>query len=257
MPIYVTGVIIVVVLVVSRISSTRLRAVTYSLPIPMTLVLISSANKDVSGLHLLGVVDLVFFFFVISAITKYTRLVPLARVVLAVISYIAVATVLAYYVPHPHFPATATCVVGAWLIFSIMLACRFGALTSEPGDDAELETHTRWDWTVRIATVTAATFAMVGLASLVKGLAVTFPYSGTLVAFSLGRSANRFAIHFTVQSIALIAFISGYFGAQQAGTDVALRIGTGWAAFAVAATAVQLTRAMLRGSGERTTSSTG
>ena len=69
------------------------------------------------------------------------------------------------------------------------------------------------------------------LGAVLRGMVVTFPYSGVLVAVEARRQLREFSRHFARNSLALVGFLTAYHYLQDVSS--ALALGAGWAAFAV------------------------
>jgi hypothetical protein len=82
----------------------------------------------------------------------------------------------------------------------------------------------------KLGAVLAATFAVAGLAGLLAGLVVTFPYSGVLVAVEVRHELAAFTWHLSRTAIGLVAFVAGVAAGQ--GHGVAAGLAAGWLAFA-------------------------
>ncbi|MET7969572.1 hypothetical protein [Micromonospora sp. NPDC005305] len=84
------------------------------------------------------------------------------------------------------------------------------------------------------------------LGELLRGMVVTFPYSGVLVAVEARRQLAEFSRHFARNSLALVGFLAGHHYLQD--TSPVLALAAGWAAFALVAGALHLPRvsALLR-----------
>ncbi|MBM0279591.1 hypothetical protein, partial [Micromonospora tarensis] len=76
------------------------------------------------------------------------------------------------------------------------------------------------------------------LGAVLRGMVVTFPYSGVLVAVEARRQLAEFSRHFARNSLALVGFLAAYHYLQDVSPVVAL--GAGWVAFAVVAVALHL-----------------
>jgi hypothetical protein len=70
-------------------------------------------------------------------------------------------------------------------------------------------------------------------------MVVTFPYSGVLVVIEARRDLVEFRTHFARNSLALLAFITAYYLAQEASRYLAITVA--WAAFLACALLLHLT----------------
>jgi hypothetical protein len=239
-----------VVWAVTLIRSVRLRALVYSLPLPMSLVLLGGPGR-VDGTQVIGVALLVGFFAVVTAVHARLGGHILLADALGILAYVGVAAAVARVGPIPFLPALAA-VCLSWL------AVQAGRRLVPGRDAGRAASYTERDTgrqardgspavarpglagaLGRLVLVCAAALLTVGLGGLLSGLVVTFPYSGVLVAVEARRHLGEFTGHFARTSLALVAFLAGYRLAQDAGTWPGLA--AGWAAFSVTAAALHLT----------------
>jgi hypothetical protein len=222
-----------VVWLVSLFRSVRMRALIYSLPIPMTMVLITR-HTDVDGWHVLGVVLLVAFFFVVGALYQRVGWGIFAADACGVLSYVAVAAAVTLAATPPILPALAV-VLCLWLVAMLVLARRGEA--SSPGVRADADQR-RLPAPLKLVIVFAGSLLTVGLAGALSGFVVTFPYSGILVAVEARHHLLAFSRQFARNSISLVAFLAAYHWAFAHSQRVALAVA--WAAFACCAATLHL-----------------
>ncbi|MGK5441531.1 hypothetical protein ACSNN7_06840 [Micromonospora sp. URMC 105] len=237
-----------VVWAVSVIRSVRLRAFVYSLPLPMTLALVTTDHR-VDGAQLLGVLGLNLFFATV-ALTHHRLRWPILLADLAgIAAYVALSAGL-LAIPVPFGPALAG-TVALWLLAMVVLRRRAHvaapappaspapAASSEPAAPAA----TRRDGLpapAKLAVIFAGAMLTGLLGQLLRGMVVTFPYSGVLVAVEARRELVDFSRHFARNSLALVGFLTAYHHLQDG--PPALALAGGWAAFALLATALHLPR---------------
>jgi hypothetical protein len=217
-------VVTAVVGTVALIRAPRWRALVYSLPLPMTVVL-ATTGLTVDGTAVLGVVALVGFFVVVAGLHTRLGWPILAADVTGVAAYVAVGAVLPDGLPV--VPVLAV-VGGGWLVLLVIAgrpAARTGPteLATRPGPLAAA---------AKLVAVFAAALLMVSLGGLLGGLVVTFPYAGVLVAVEVRAHLSEFTRHFARTAFALVAFLAGAAAGQAYGTVAALV--AGWAAFGLA-----------------------
>ncbi|MFI7284751.1 hypothetical protein ACIBOV_31300 [Micromonospora chersina] len=249
-----------VVWAVSVLRSVRLRAFVYSLPLPMTLALVTTGHP-VEGAQLLGVVGLNLFFLTVTLTHRLLRWPILLADLAGVAVYVALsAGVLAVPVP---FEAALAGTVTLWALAMVLLRRRSAtapppqpadarrsatAPSSQPADARRSATapssqpaDARRDGLaapVKLAVIFAGALLTGLLGGLLRGMVVTFPYSGVLVAVEARRQLAEFSRHFTRNSLALVGFLAGHHYLEGASPAVALA--AGWAAFAVVAAALHL-----------------
>jgi hypothetical protein len=233
-----------VVWAVSLVRSVRLRALVYSLPLPMSLALLAGDGR-VDGAQVLGVGLLVGFFAVVAAVHERLGGHILLADAAGVLGYVGGAALVARAGPIPLLPALAAA-GPAWL--AVVLAARAGAgrAAARPAPRAD-EPGVRRPGAVlgRLVLVLCAALLMVPLGGVLSGLVVTFPYAGVLVAVEARRHLGDFTRHVARTSLALVAFLAGYGLARDwsAGPGgVWAGLAAGWAAFALTAAALHADR---------------
>ncbi|KAB1909111.1 hypothetical protein [Micromonospora sp. AMSO31t] len=239
-----------VVWAVSVIRSVRVRAFVYSLPLPMTLALVTTGHR-VDGPQLLGVVGLNLFFVTVAVTHRRLRWPILPADLAGVAVYVALsAGVLAVPVP---FEAALAGTVALWALAMVLLRRRAAvAPPPEPADaaaPAPEPADARRDGPVapvKLVVIFVGALLTGLLGELLRGMVVTFPYSGVLVAVEARRQLAEFSRHFARNSLALVGFLAGHHYLQD--TAPALALAAGWAAFALVAAALHLPRlaALLR-----------
>ena len=239
-PWYACLAIIAVVYTVSRVRSKALKAFVYSLPIPITLVM-ATTHPVVSADNLIGVASLVLFFFVVDFVRPRVRGNMFVAVALAVAVYLGVAYVVAVLPTAPFVP-TAVIITLLWAVNAGVAVAR-GTSPAASGE-APAPTSVRREL-FKLSTLTAGTFVLAFLARFLGALAVTFPYSGLLVALDLGAESRAFARQFALGSIALVAFFVAFWSVQSS-LAFAASLAIGWAAFLAASGLVALLRRAAR-----------
>ncbi|MFG3704563.1 hypothetical protein ACGF7U_07480 [Micromonospora sp. NPDC047670] len=246
-----------VVWAVSLIRSVRLRAFVYSLPLPMTLALVTT-GYPVDGAQLLGVLGLNLFF-VTVAVTHHRWRWPILLADLAgVAAYVGLSAGL-LAVPVPFGPALAGSVL-LWVAAMAVLrrharraagdadSAAVGAADSPagragtgPAVRAEPVDPRRDSLPAPAKLVVIFVGAVLTglLGQLLRGMVVTFPYSGVLVAVEARRQLVEFSRHFARNSLALVGFLACHHYLQDVSSAAALA--GGWATFAVLALALNLT----------------
>ncbi|MGI5519760.1 hypothetical protein ACQEUX_02215 [Micromonospora sp. CA-259024] len=241
----VSGVLLVtaVVWAVSLIRSVRLRAFVYSLPLPMTLALVSTGHR-VEGAQLLGVLGLNLFFVVVAVTHHRLRWPILLADAAGIAGYVAFSAGL-LAVPVPFGPALAG-TVALWALAMLLLRRQHLAPAPSSKTESQPETDTQAEaeagQPTRLAAPVKLLVILVGatltglLGELLRAMVVTFPYSGVLVAVESRRDLVAFSRHFARNSLALAGFLAGYHWWQDHSPVDALV--AGWVAFAVLAAAL-------------------
>ncbi|MGC4880531.1 hypothetical protein ACLQ26_30175 [Micromonospora sp. DT43] len=231
----------VVVWAVSVIRSVRLRALVYSLPLPMTLALVSTPY-GVGGAQVLGVLGLNLFFVTVAVTHQRLRWPILLADGAGIGVYVALsAGLLAVDIP---FEVALAGTLVLWLAAMLLLrrrARRSANLRTAAADDQVAVAETRTDGLpalLKLVVIFVGAILTALLGTVLRGMVVTFPYSGVLVAVEARRQLFEFSGHFVRNSLALVGFLTAYHYVQDVSPAVAL--GAGWVAFAVVAAALHL-----------------
>ena len=225
-------VVTAVVWSVSMLRSLRLRALVYSLPIPITVVLLTT-TVSVDGSQLAGVALLVVFFAVVSWLHHRIRMPILVADAGGVVAYVGLAVGVAAISRLPFLP-TLLLVLGAWAAVNVAIRIwqnRHRPASAAPSGEAR---NTDGYGPVRkLLVVFVGSLVAVGVGGPLSGLVVTFPYSGVLVAIESRKSLPAFTRLFAFNSLGLVAFMSGYYALSANGEAVALLVA--WGAFGATA----------------------
>jgi len=216
---------------VSVIRSVRLRALVYSLPLPMTLALVTT-GYGVDGAQVLGVLGLNLFFVTVALTHQRLRW----HILLADGAGIGVYVVLSAGLVAVDVPFEVALAGTLVLWVAGMLLRRRRARPVTVTTDGSASTGLPVPLKLVVIFVGAILTALLG--AVLRAMVVTFPYSGVLVAVEARRQLFEFTAHFARNSLALVAFLTAYHYVQDVSTAGAL--GAGWAAFAVVAAALHL-----------------
>ncbi|MGW5561499.1 hypothetical protein ACWER9_30305 [Micromonospora sp. NPDC003944] len=227
-----------VVWAVSVIRSVRLRALVYSLPLPMTLALVTTDHR-VAGAQLLGVLGLNLFFVTVAVTHKRWRLPILLADGAGIAVYVALsAGLLAVDIP---FEVALAGTLVLWSAAILWLPRRGAGPPAAPAGEAVTAAEARPDGLpalLKLVVVFVGAILTALLGAVLRGMVVTFPYSGVLVAVEARRQLVEFSRHFARNSLALVGFLTAYHYLQDVSSAAAL--GAGWGAFAVVAAVLHL-----------------
>ncbi|MFI6784353.1 hypothetical protein [Micromonospora sp. NPDC050276] len=237
-----------VVWAVSVIRSVRLRALVYSLPLPMTLALVSTDYR-VDGAQLLGVLGLNLFFVTVAVTYQRLRWPILLADVAGIAVYVALsAGLLAVGIP---FVVALAGTLVLWLATNLVLRRSAGpraapaensaAVAEKPAavPGTSIDAHPdRLPALLMLVVIFAGAIITALLGAVLRGMVVTFPYSGVLVAVEARRHLFGFSRHFARNSLALVGFLTAFHYLQDVSSTVALAVG--WAVFAVVAAVLHL-----------------
>jgi hypothetical protein len=232
----------VVVWAVSLVGPVRLRAWIYSLPVPITLALIAT-RIPVDAQQLLGI--LLLNVFVATVTWAYRRLhwhILLADLA-GITAYVAGSWAFLRSC-RLSFATVLAVVVAVWAMAvglqqrSARKAQPSSAQRETQAGEPAVQTQGKWR-SARLAAgkllvIAFGTLVTVGLARLLRGMVVTFPYAGVLVVIETRRDLAEFRARFTRNSLALLAFLTVCY-LTQASFPRYLEITFGWAGFACCA----------------------
>jgi hypothetical protein len=195
----------ILVLVSGLLPSLRWRAIAYSLPLPISAVILEQ-QTDVGVEQFVGVGLLAAFLWCAALAVRFVGHIPSVGV--GVGMYVLGAAVLSR-TPDPWLWGVALLMAVAW-VYSV----RWWGL--RPWRDEEAPTH-QLGW-VRAVIVIVSTYGALLLGGLIGGFLVTFPFAGTIVALDNRYSLKPFARNFTLFGIpALITYMAIVMASQQAG----------------------------------------
>lgn len=229
--------IIAIVWLIGILTDSRWRALAYSLPIPMTIVLVAT-GEPVEARHTLGVVLLAAFFRCAVWLRDGRGLGMAAVVAGAVALYVAAGFAVAQWWPAPMAVSTGVslAVIAWWLRRDAAASATAAATVNDEPAAGGLAVARLLD-PVRLVVITTAASLAALLGSALGPLVVTFPYSGLPLLVD-GRDVLRgLSRGVTRNAVALVAFFAAVDVVQDA-VARPLAIGTGWMAFAVTAVIV-------------------
>jgi hypothetical protein len=223
-----------VVWAISLMPSVRLRAFVYSLPLPMTLVL-AVTGISVDGSQFIGVALLVAFVGLVSFLHERCGWHILLADLGGIAGYVALSAVIGL-LPTPPVVRTIVAIAGGWLVAVLVLQpWRVAGEPARPGR--------RLHPVAKLGVVFAAALLTTQVAALIRGLVVTFPYSGVLVVIETRHHLADFSRQFTLSSLGLVAFLVGFHCAQGHGRMMALVVA--WTGYGVAVTLLTVAGALL------------
>ncbi|MGW0505313.1 hypothetical protein [Micromonospora sp. NPDC003241] len=262
------GVLLVtaVVWAVSLIRPLHWRAFVAALPVPMTAALLATDHR-VDGAQVVGVVGLTVFFGVVAAAHHRLRWPILLADAAGVVAYLALAAAVRPFV-LPFLPTLAV-VLALWLLAVTILRRRTArhtlairhtsttghapaarlAPTSDTQPVGAVRPPGRLSAVRRLLLILAGAVLTGLLGQLLRGLVVTFPYAGVLVAVEVRRDLPAFCRHFLRNSLALLGFLTGVHLGQDVSGAVA--IAAGWVGFALVAVALHAPAYRRRADGKR------
>lgn len=183
-----------VVWIVMSVRSSRLQAAIYSFPIPMTIALLATSNRDPAGAFL-GVPLLASFLFIIALLVHRTG--RIVAVLAALIVYIAVAAAIHRWVDLG---------AGTALAMAVALLAVFAVIARRVARNARPVEKSR-PGALEYAAVPVVTAATWALGSVLGPFVVTFPFSGVPTTLALRSGHRAFAVGFTAQTWLILGFL--------------------------------------------------
>lgn len=220
-----------VVWTISIIRSVRLRSFVYSLPLPMTLVILTT-HPTVTGAQLIGVVGLYLFFVTVTLLhVRFGWHILLADAG-GIAAYVALSVLVQAAEPVPFLPALAG-VLALWVVGML-------ALRRRPIPDRVVAAKSAIPVLLKPVVIFAGALVTALLGQALRGMVVTFPYSGVLTAVETRHNLAAFTRYFARDSLALVGFMVGYYWARDEPEPLALA--AAWATFAVIASSLHAVR---------------
>jgi hypothetical protein len=227
-----TIIIVMIVWSLALLRSVPLRALAYTLPLPITVVLLT-LHEPITGTHIWGVLLLVLFF----------RLAAFVRSAGAAIGWAVLSGLVLYISAAVALPRLPT--VGFWQVLAVTASALFACVASDqrhtyqtfqPDDDL-------WDIR-RFLLIVVSASAAAALGGSLGALVVTFPYSGVPLVFDAKDYLPAMSRNVTVNAFSLLAFFTGMY-VTQGKASFALSLIAGWVAFAVSAILLRLVARLL------------
>lgn len=222
--------IAVTIVVISLVRSPILKAVIYGLPIPITLALIAS-QKGVDTSHIVGLFLLTSFLWLVNWLKGKGVNIFVADMFSAVV-YVVVGYVL-----------TRLDLEKDWLFWSFSAAYFFLWLAFmflfPRGIVLEAGRKEKVDVVIKGAVVFSVATLLLTLKDLLRGIVVTFPFSGVFTVLEMRNQLHVLSREFTRNSIAILAFfIAIYLTTTSFGPYLAIVVG--WVVYLIALRTVLL-----------------
>ena len=189
-----------IIALMASLNSNRLRALVYSLPIPVTIVLIATGG-EVNTTHLIGLVLGILFLWSVAFLHGRGISILVADL-LGAGAYLLAGYVAVSYIKVPFYVAVV-CVSIAWSIFVYLYKNR----VTKDKDQAIAKIHPL----IKLPIVSVFAYILLSFKALFSGIIVTFPFSGVFAVIENRHMLERLASTFTRNSIAIIGlFITTY-----------------------------------------------
>lgn len=186
-----------IIVLVSTVKNPIIKAIIYGLPIPITLALIASQN-EVNSSHIVGLFLLVFFLWLVNWLRKINVNIFIADLTAAIV-YIGLGYSLIRFVQSVNvsFALLSSLYLFLWLGFMLI---NKNKVENAPGEKKKVNVLIKGLLIFLIATL------LLTLKDVLKGIVVTFPFSGVFVVVEMQNQLGTLASEFTKNSIAILAF---------------------------------------------------
>lgn len=208
----------IVIAIIASVKSTKMKALIYSLPIPMTLALIATGGH-VDTSHLLGLLLVALFLWLVTLLKSKGIHIILADIVSA-IAYVGAGYILVTYTDIPFFVA----VIGyalLWLLFIVFY--REKKFKESRKNSAKISPI------IKFPIVSAVAFLLLNLKSLLSGVIVTFPFSGVFAVIETQNMLRTLSATFARNSLGILVFFVAMYLTD--GLNLAVRLLIGWGVY--------------------------
>jgi hypothetical protein len=217
-----------VIVTMSVLRNPALKALVYSLPLPLSIALVATGGH-VDGSSVMGLALLVSFLWLVRLLYGRTGSIA-GSDLLAAVSYLGLSWLLTRLF-RPGFADAATLFGLGWLVF---------AFVHRPGPP-HVAPQRRVDVRAKGAVVFGLSLLLLSARNLLAGAVVTFPFSGVFAVVEARENLAQLAAVFTRNSIAILALLIAVHATQRRlGLWPALLVG--WSAYLVVMAALMLAR---------------
>lgn len=164
------------ILVISSVKSPKLRASIYSLPIPITIILLGTGIAA-NSTHLFSLILVILFMF--NTWLLYKKLPIVLSITIATVLYVVMGLINQYIVKIP-FVYTYLVMIALWLLWVTIQPLTFHKTAANPAAGYKMRPK---DYMARGGIVFGLTYILVGFRELILGAAVTFPFNGIFTAY--------------------------------------------------------------------------
>lgn len=203
-----------IIFTMSLLKRGHLKALVYSLPIPITIALVAT-NGHVNETNVIGLIILCLFLWATYWQVNRSVNIYLADI-LASIGYVAIGYIAISYIKASFLAASLVYLI-TWLLFILFYRHEAEKKTELPAKIQPI---------LKLPVVTLLAFVLLSLKSHLAGIVVTFPFSGVFAVVESRRTLRTLAAVFTRNSIAILAlFLAMYYLDS---INFGLRILAGW-----------------------------
>ena len=208
-----------IIYVMAQLKSGYLKAIIYSLPIPITVALFSTGGV-VNETNIIGLFLLVLFLWSVAYLVKKGVNIYVADVVSAVL-YVIVGYFAVTYI-EVSFEVSLVVYGIAWLLFALMYKHKV---------QKSVVTKKKLKPITKFSFVSVMAFILFSLKGYLAGIVVTFPFSGVFAVIESKHTLRTLAATFTRNSIGILAMLATIFYLSD--TSLLLKVMAGWASYLV------------------------
>lgn len=208
-----------VIFTMSILKVGHLKALVYSLPIPITVALVAT-NGHVNTSNIIGLFILCGFLWMVYWLVNHKTTIYIADSISSV-AYILIGYVAITYIRAP-FALSAFAYLIAWLAFISFY---------KHVSDKKVKSSAKVMPIVKLPIVTILAYALLSLKSYLAGVVVTFPFSGVFAVVESRHSLKTLAAVFTRNSIAILGLFVTMFYLDH--MQLGIRIIVGWVVYLV------------------------
>ncbi len=218
-----------IIFTMSLLKRGHLKALVYSLPIPITIALVAT-NGHVNETNVIGLIILCLFLWATYWQVNRNVNIYLADI-LASLGYIVVGYVAISYIKIPFF-AISLVYLAAWLLFVLLYKHTVEKKAEAPAKIQPI---------LKLPVVTLLAFVLLSLKSYLAGIVVTFPFSGVFAVVESRHTLRTLAAVFTRNSIAILGLFLVMHSLDS--INLGLRILIGWLVyFAILIIAIKIVK---------------
>lgn len=207
-----------VIAAMAMVKNTRLKALIYTLPIPITVTFIGTGG-NVGAHHVIGLLLVNVFLWCVYVLSVWKINIFLSDVIAAVV-YTGAGYLVINFIELPFCWAALGYAV-LWLAFVLFYQNR--DQKEEPPSTSKIKP------TIKFSIVSIVAYVLLSLKNYLSGIVVTFPFSGVFAVVEGRHMLQQLAATFTRNSIAILAMFMVLYVLRHVHMGIGISIG--WLAF--------------------------
>jgi len=209
-----------IIAVMAYIKNSHLKALVYSLPIPITIALIATGGK-VNTTNIVGLFLLTLFLWFVWLLNEQGVNIFVADVV-AAFSYVLVGYVAIQHIKIPFY-------LGVFIYFVIWIC--FVTLYRNRVAIEKKKQDPKINPGIKGVIVTILAYLLLSLKTYLSGIIVTFPFSGVFAVIEGKHILETLASVFSRNSIAILMMFITIYGLEK--INLGLKISAGWIVYLI------------------------